>query len=492
MTTAHAPDLRPPQPPVGWSRLTVAVFVGFGLLEACKLAAFHLSGPLPRALDAATYWQLGEQVADGDVAMRHHATASRTPGYPWFLGLLVAVCGDRAWWTALLLQSAAVWVTTVLVGWWTWRLTQQPWWSIGALAICLLSGARASYAGLLLTETLFTLCLTAFACRLTHPRVFATRRSVVLLGSLWCLAWLLRPVAVALWPAWLIAWWLAARTVPAGPSRRRVRLTAMGLTFLVLAVGLGPWMARNLLIWQRPAITVFVGREAWNAVYGPGSPEPPSPPASPAAQELAERVLAQGAFSAWRNNWAVSDRLTASGLSDVEADDFMRRVAWDGVVAHPGRTIGRMVWRGIDFWRVTYLRSPADYDDWRQSPAIVHDQQHTWSQPGCQRFRSTWLESAPETRLLVIELTSLAALVGLAGLWLSPATLRTAIPLTALVAGIWLTTAAFEGPAYRYRMVLEPILIVSGLTGWQVLFAVVARGRRQLWEDTVPALVAPE
>jgi hypothetical protein len=56
---------------------------------------------------------------------------------------------------------------------------------------------------------------------------------------------------------------------------------------------------------------------------------------------------------------------------------------------------------------------------------------------------------------------------------------------TTLIAGIAIGTSALENPAYRYRMVLEPALIVFGLAGWTVWWEVVRRGVRSLALDPV-------
>jgi hypothetical protein len=135
--------------------------------------------------------------------------------------------------------------------------------------------------------------------------------------------------------------------------------------------------------------------------------------------------------------------------------------------------------RGADFWRATYLRSLADYGD---QPGLP-DNQLIWGRPACQQFRRGWLDRAPESRLMVVEATSLLALVGLIGLWLSPATIRSAAICTALIAGVALLTALAEFPTYRYRMVLEPALIVVSLAGGSVWGSVIHRGRRALWEE---------
>jgi len=345
-----------------------------------------------------------------------------------------------------------------------------------------LSAARAGFASVILTESLFTFGLTLAGALLSEPAALARPRSTVLMAVVWCVAWITRPVAAALIPAWFVAWLWSGD----GRSSLRTKSLAVALTAAVLVIGLGPWIVRNALLWQRPALTVFLGRELWGTTFGAGRPEPSALPHTPEADELVRRVSPDGSFTEWRANWAVSDRLTASGLSDVAADELMGRVARQAIAAEPLRAGQRGVWRAIDYWRATYLRSMADYEQANDPDGAIRDEQHPWGRPGCRQFRTAWLESGLERQLLVIELTSALALVGLAGLWLSPATIRFAAIVTALVAGVALLTVAVEYPTYRYRMILEPVLIVCGLAGWQVLMDVICRGRRSLWQESRP------
>ena len=78
---------------------------------------------------------------------------------------------------------------------------------------------------------------------------------------------------------------------------------------------------------------------------------------------------------------------------------------------------------------------------------------------------------------------STLALVGLGGLWLSPRTWRLAAVLTAAILGTSLLTAVVEYPSYRYRMILEPVMIVCTMVGWDVIVEVIRRGRRSIIQE---------
>ena len=114
---------------------------------------------------------------------------------------------------------------------------------------------------------------------------------------------------------------------------------------------------------------------------------------------------------------------------------------------------------------------------------LADDGDFSWEVQPCQTFRDAWLKNAWEGRLLGIELMSTLALVGLGGLWLSPRTWKLGAVLTSAISGTSFLTAVVEYPSYRYRMILEPAMIVCMVAGWDVIIDVIRRGRRSLMQD---------
>jgi len=462
----------------GWSRSAIAAAVLVCLLEAAKLAMFCVADLPPRWGDAEFYWRLGAQVAAGDVWMTRDPVAFRTPGYPWLLGALQAAFGDAAARIAVTLQYFTVGCTTLVTGWWTWRLSGRPWLAVVALSICAISAARAGYASVMLTETLFTLALAIAVYLMTLPRGFDDPRVVLAFSLCWFAAWLLRPAAAALAPAWIaaVACHVAARNES---SRWKAAVAPLLITAGMGLLVLGPWVARNAWLFGRPKLTIFLGRELWGATFKAGAMAPPPLPDSAEGRRVAKLVEAPEELG---NNWIVSHALTSSGLSDVEADDLMRQVAWQAIRAHPVRCAARGGWRAVDFWRAVYSRSQAFGEELVELGDPAADDSRSF----CRRVRDGWLSQTWESRLLTTELASLAALVGVLGLWLNPRTWRAGFILAATAAGFALVTATVEHPNYRYRMVLEPMLLVGGTVGWQVLFDVLRRGTRSLRETGPP------
>lgn len=471
-----------------WSWGTSGLLVLLGVLEVGKLGVMACSAPAFPVYDAATYWQLGTQVAAGDVWMVRDPVAHRTPGYPWVLGLVQAVGGHSAWPVLLGLQYLAVGVTTGLTAWYAGRLTGRASAVCAAAVLCVLCTARPSYASVLLTESLFTLVWTATVFALTVEGVFEDTRSTVFVAGGWGLACLLRPAALALAPAWWLAWWW----------RSDQRLPPRGLPMrwwqpVLLTVGIwtalcGPWMARNAQLFGRPAFTVFLGRELWVAAFGPGGPPLPYPAHTAEGRRLAALLPAHLSETERRNNWAVSQALRAAGLTDVQTDDLMRHVAWQAIAQAPLSAGSRWGQRSIDFWRSVYSRAEVfgtAVEQAPQGPAAV------WSHAGCTRLRDAWLDRCWESRLLTVELFSLISVLGLVGLWLSPHTQRRGAILTVAVGGLVLVTTALEYPTYRYRMVLEPVLIAATVAGWGIWSAVVRLGVAALWSPETSQGTAP-
>jgi hypothetical protein len=160
----------------------------------------------------------------------------------------------------------------------------------------------------------------------------------------------------------------------------------------------------------------------------------------------------------------------------------MRVVATQAIAREPLRATVRGVWRFFDFWRSVYSPRMAFVQGDDQTDVTTAGPP-PWSHPACQRLRDAWLNSAPERRLLIIELTSLIAVLGLFGMCCDPRTWRIGIILTTTVALIAISTAALELPTYRYRMVIEPLLIVATVCGVRTIVEVLRRGIRSLWDS---------
>ncbi len=452
---------------------------GLLLLEQFKLAAWHAAGPAPVIYDAAGYWALGTQVAQGDLWMVADPVGYRTPGYPWFLGALQRVYGAEAWRAASLLQHSAVWLTSLLTALWVFSLSRSGWLTCAALVLRGGSLAAASFAGSLLTESLYGPILVGTLWALTWAmtgRAWLGRWWLV--GCLLGVGALLRPAHLGLVPVILVGVWIA-ESPPTWRERLRGcarRLAVAGGVALLIC---GPWIGRNMAVFGRPQLVIFLGRELWISVYGVGRPAAPPLPETERGRALRASVERVAPEVNWANNWEVSRALRRTGLDDAATDDAMRAVAWEGLVAEPARFAMRVGWRAVDFWRSVYDREPQLYGD-RFDPGSAPRGQNVWGSAEARRRRAVWLDRGGENWLLVVEVGSLLGLLGACGLWLHPGTWRIGVVLLTALLSVGLLTALLDLPAYRYRMVLEPVLIVAGILGSAAWSRLIRAGRLAL------------
>lgn len=365
--------------PCRWNRLGWGVAVVLLLVEGGKLIWLERAGPAPVAYDAAGYWQLGSQVSAGDLWMRDHPIGYRTPGYPWLLGVCQWLCGSSAWRAVSILQHLCVFITTGLTAWWTWRLTSRVWLVNLSLMIRVLSLGSASYAETLLTETVYLPVLTLLLMLLTTSRDITNWRRWCVVCVLWSLSFLIRPSSVALLPVLFLA-----VLMPCWPQVfTRATLRRIGtrcvLVAVIAAVMIGPWCVRNAMIFGRPTPVIFLGRELWISILGPGRPAAPPLPDTPDMARIRELTAGAPHEIPWENNWSVSHALTDAGLTDAQADDLQRTVAVQALSHDPLRAVLRISWKVLDFWRVVYDREQALYGD-QFTPENTLKGQSMWGQ----------------------------------------------------------------------------------------------------------------
>ena len=440
-----------------------------------KVIGVIARGPSPLVLDAGEYWALGERVAGGDVLLMGEAIAYRTPGYPWLVGAVQAVFPQPLF--VLVCLQGVLWLGTI--GWTALiarDLSERPQAVAMVLAAAVLMVSSVTYTATVLTETLFTFLLMA---HLWSVERYARAPSVV--GGVWVgltlgLTILTRPVAMLLWVADAIylsgRWCLARRAAPEKPPWRR-RLAGVAVAVVVAVACVSPWLARNRALFGRAMLTEFVGRNVWIVTFQDGSGAGLGWPQSDAGDRLARQLdgpvwdgmIADGS---WRHTWTVSRALTAAGLDDPTADRLMKQVAVDAIAEAPvvfARKAGR---RWVNFWRTRATDLPPQAADlsprqraamaakWGEDPFAGREVWGVKVAPIDTALRvrwSNWLTG--NTLLMFVTVAAVMLLLGYrdsraAGLWLAA--------ILGYFSGI---TAALEIPDYRYRLIVEPIVLVA-------------------------------
>lgn len=449
------------------------------LVELLKAAIFIAAGLEQPWGDSAGYWALAGDAAAGDVWLMTSAQCSRTPGYPWFLAVCRWLFGSSALLAAVVLQHLAVAATSLLVMWLTWQLTRRRDLALFAWGVCALSTARPLYANWVLTESLATLLLTAAVAVLCaasrkpgEPLMpltvgQASSRSQRLLqwvsmpgGLGWSalllgLGILVRPALVAALPVWcLVAWWCWQNG--SGGWRRAGSVAAAALVFVVL---LAPWCGRNRTLCGRWSLTVFTGRELWKTAFDPWPGATLPIPMDGAAVLVHQRL--EGTPCDLRHNWSVSGALSRSGLPEHEVDELMETVARQAIRRDPARFIGCTLARMLTFWYV--WEWPTELTDSASPEAFADQRWPRWR--GWPETLSRWLTWTPERRRPVMVAWTVLTWIGVVGLCWWPATRRTGLIMGGVLLSTTMLTAALEVPLYRYRLILEPLMIVATVSG---------------------------
>jgi len=299
------------------------------LLAIILRLALIVRGPGPFD-DPDNYLPLARSLAaSGGFSLNGHPTAYRPPLYPLILAPLISVLGYQADWGIALLHigmgAATVWLTAI------------------AAKGSGMSGARALIAGCLVAcdpvlvsqcRSVMTETPTAFLVAATLA-AFAARgwRGPVLGGLGFGLAALCRPSVLA--GAVLVI--LAAFVVKPGSLANR--LARGGLLVATIGIVLSPWAIRNIIVFGDPIFTTTHGGYtlalANNPVYY-------------------RDVLNGSPGRVWTGqdqwNWWDSVNRETAGMTEPEADHYLRAKVWDLARQRPGDFARASLARLGRFW----------------------------------------------------------------------------------------------------------------------------------------------
>jgi hypothetical protein len=297
------------------------------LLGCLIIAGLHLGFVLltsPHAIpasqdnfDARQYRELADSVANGEGFQLARGGArgpdlDRTPLYPLFVS-----CFGRGWGAVpavLLAQHALVILTAGITALWARRSVRTPWGAGLAFALVGADLTTMTYASYLLTECLFTFCLTLAVALWPlegepHPGVRALAAGVA-----WGLATLTRPITFYLAPLVLIAWILGRRR--RAPATRTVLIALLAGGLVV-----GPWLVRNTMLAGGVVLSTIEGE---NLLYYRASLVGLPPGKSiDAWRDETRRRLEEGTY----------DR--ADPRQSAELDRMRKRAALGILVSHP-------------------------------------------------------------------------------------------------------------------------------------------------------------
>jgi hypothetical protein len=325
--------------PVIWA----LVILGLAIRVVYNLA-LHPGGDLTSTfiIDEREYFGAAHMLAEGrGFSFFDAATWVRPPLYVMMLAFVMTV-GGISYGPALWLQALLSAATLLPLGWLAWRVggLGAARWAVGLGALFL---PFTLFAGLLLSETLFTLLLALALVALVRAREMlpaGLRKSAPWLvgsGVLLGLSALTRATALGFVP--LAAIWLALPLRPdritssdlssdetgSTPGRAdtqvRSRLIAMAIMLAVCLVALIPWTVRNYAAYGKfVAIDTTGGYNLWLGSVG-----------------VRDEERLQADYRAIPNQ------------ADRQSYAYAR--AWENITADPLKFLGKGLKEGLDLWR---------------------------------------------------------------------------------------------------------------------------------------------
>jgi hypothetical protein len=313
----------------------------------CSLWAVVVLGVLVRAAimlkgsgafdDPDNYLTLARSLAAGNgFALNGRPTAYRPPLYPLLLVPSIALPDNGfVWGIALLhlgLGAATVWLTGIAAQ--SWGLS--PWRARLAALVTACDPVLVWQSRSVMTETptafLLAAALAGLGCR--------GRLGPILGGLALGLAGQCRPSMLAGAGLTIVAAFVVK------PGALPVRFARGCLLTIAIGVVLSPWMIRNWLILGEPVWTTTHGGYtlalANNAVYYDDILHGPP-----------DRVWTGHDQWLW---WDSVNRLT-SGMTEPQADRYMRNTVWQLVRERPGDFRRAMVARLVHFWSAAPARA---------------------------------------------------------------------------------------------------------------------------------------
>jgi len=449
------------------------VLILFALIAA-KAAAVVALGPVPIERDALGYWRLSTLVMSGDWLMLSEPIAYRTPGYPWFLAIIRSLVNEYALPVIVIVQSTLMVGSVWIAGHIAARITNLSKAMMWTLIVALPAISAFTFTGALLSESLFTFLLMLHLLSVVEYGERPSGARAAWAGITFAMALLTRPIVMLLWLAHLplILWihWRRRRLVGKhAPDRVKLhgRFLHVAMAALTVVLMSAPWMARNMVLFDSPQLTQFVGRNLWVVTFQDGSGAALELSSTNASEQLQTRITRMGADDDWQLTWSVSNALVQSGLSDAQADRLMQQVAVDAIEGNEPVFTQQAIRRVINFWRTPATELPAQGAE------------------GSYRRQMIWKNNIPALDMVfqyrlsqsVLLNTILAGLIlaGILVLLVNKPSRPYAFWVLVILAYFCVVTGVLEIPAYRYRIVIEPL---SAGVGGAAIAVLLSRRRK--------------
>ncbi|MFN0071871.1 MAG: glycosyltransferase family 39 protein [Chloroflexota bacterium] len=460
--------------------LVIAIVVTGAVLRWPFIAS---GAPMFVTPDSESYLLPGWELAHGQ---GFNPELRRTPMYSVFIAGVLLLLGDNL--ERLAAVQHGVGVLTALV---SFACARTVFGSlaggIAGLAVAT-SGPLLIYEHYLLSEALFTFLLTAALGTVMLGLSRGSGRILFLSGILLALGALCRPIGQLALPIALLFVLLS--------GGRSIQLGLQRLAYVALGIGLvlAPWMVRNLATHQTFAAEGALGqaligrtiRHDRGFVYhDPARPDPDP------IREAARRIITEDAATGEPSGGRITARIREElGLSQSQTSTLLRGLALQSIWDHRGHyaqstwTFAWELWDGkierlLGHWRQRTTRNWDNKWDPRIAP-LVDDELPAEGQAYRQVDAAANFAQPFRHRRNLSYAIAIGAVLAL----LVPRWRLALLPFTVALAMI-LASAALDGPVYRYRYPVDPLLAIlaaGGIAGpltltWQL---VQSRHRRPL------------
>lgn len=393
--------------------------------------------------------------------MMQDPIAYRTPIYPWFLAILRSLSGSHALQTLAVIQGIFSLGSLIIAASIAARITKLPKAFVLTLTVSLPIVSSLVFDAAVLSESMFIFLFMLNLLAILDYAKHGTAPRASWVGLTFAMTLLTRPIVILIWIPHLFFLWLIhlrkngrLRSLSMKPIPYRIRVYHFLLTGLIVTACSAPWMLRNQLLFGKPFLTEFVGRNIWIVTFQEGSGAGLALPSSDSADQLHQRLTRVNAADQWQDTWQVSNALIRSGLDDAAADQLMKKVALQAVQQNKSIFAYKAFRRVINYWRCPASDLPSQ----GKSHGAFYGQ-HTWnhSSPIVNfGLQNRFSQSVSLNTLLLSALVFCVVL-----LMVNYPTRAYGIWIGTILAYFSLVTGILEIPDYRYRIVIEPIVVLS-------------------------------
>jgi hypothetical protein len=426
--------------------------------------------------DSESYLLPGWELAHGQ---GFNPELRRTPVYSLFIASVLTLLGDNL--ERLATVQHLIGVATALV---VFTFARTIYGSLAGLLAGLavaISGPQLIYEHYLLSEALFTLLLSASLGAVVAGVARDSRGWLLLAGVVLALAALCRPIGQIAVPLAIVF------TVASAGRHVRVGVGRGAFVLLGVILIMGPWMLRNLVTHESFAAEgalgqALIGRTVRHdkgfVYYDVANPDPDP------IRQAARRIIADEAATGEPSGGRVTARIREElGLSQSQTSALLRSLALQTIWEnrdHYVQSTWTFAWelydgkieRLLGHWRQRTTRNWDNKWDLRIAPLV--DEELPAQGPAYDRVddAASFAQPYRYRRWITYAIVIGAVLAVVVPRWRSAL-----LPLGVAVVMI-LASAALDGPVYRYRYPVDPLLAIvaaGGIAGplvviWRLLF----------------------